>query len=220
MIKGPIDGKSQKMTVKIQLWKWGSHLELQKIHRCLHQVWNTVWTGRAAEAFLSLTWSRETEEAELRREEHRQAGSAGGAPPHWQQERGASWHVRPERLLTSPCSPLQAPGKVQQRASPGISSVFGIKRNARREDKASIKKKKKKWKSSKTYQWMKDTRQKDAAPTRQNRKQAWSNCLSESSERNHKDAGNQGEDDEVTSVDEMRAKLMESREKIAKKKVP
>jgi len=138
MIKGPIDGKSQKVSVKIQLWKWGSHLALQKIHPCLHQVWNTVWTGRAAEAFLSLTWSRETEEAELRREEHRQAGSAGGAPPHWQQERGASWHVRPERLLTSPCSPLQAPGKVQQRASPGISSVFGIKRNARREDKASI----------------------------------------------------------------------------------
>ena len=154
MIKGPIDGKSQKMTVKIQLWKWGSHLALQKIHPCLHQVWNTVWTGRAAEAFLSLTWSRETEEAELRREEHRQAGSAGGAPPHWQQERGASWHVRPERLLTSPCSPLQAPGKVQQRASPGISSVFGIKRNARREDKASIKKKKKSERAAKlTSEW-------------------------------------------------------------------
>ena len=43
---------------------------------------------------------------------------------------------------------------------------------------------------------------------------------SQNHQRNHKDAGNQGEDDEVTSVDEMWAKLMESREKIAKKKVP
>lgn len=82
IIKGPTGGKAQKVSVKIQLWKWGSHLELQKILPCLHQVWNTVWTGRATEAFLSLTWSRKTEEAALCREEHRWARSAGGTLPH------------------------------------------------------------------------------------------------------------------------------------------